>query len=183
MKVRNILYIGSKFPAMNHHKRLPACLYFIPFCLTIFLLLTFSGTSAKPGRTVSITIADTLPVEEDSESRIYERVEVEASFEGGEEGWRNYLMKNLNGNTPVVNGAPAGRYTVIVQFVVAKNGAVSAVKALTKHGYGMEAEVIRILRQSPPWVPAVQNGRKVMAYRKQPVTFEISEEKKKRKKG
>jgi protein TonB len=47
----------------------------------------------------------------------------------------------------------------------------------------MEAEVIRILRQSPPWVPAVQNGRKVKAYRKQPVTFEISEEKKKKKRG
>jgi protein TonB len=168
---------------MNHHKRLPACLYFIPFCLTIFLLLTFSGTSAKPERNIIINSIDTLPVEEDPESRIYDEVEVEASFQGGEEGWRSYLMKNLNANTPVENGAPAGRYTVMVQFIVAKNGAVSAVKALTKNGYGMEAEVIRILRQSPPWVPAVQNGRKVKAYRKQPVTFEISEEKKKKKRG
>jgi protein TonB len=69
---------------------------------------------------------------EDPESRIYDEVEVEASFQGGEEGWRSYLMKNLNANTPVENGAPAGRYTVMVQFIVAKNGAVSAVKSINK---------------------------------------------------
>ncbi len=163
---------------MNHHKKLPACLYFIPFCLTIFLLLTFSGTSANAERSAATTaITDTLPSEEDTSTRTFETVDVEASFPGGQKGWIKYLTDNLNGATPIIHGSPTGKFTVIVQFIVAKDGTVSNVKALTKHGYGMEAEVIRILRQSPPWVPAMKNNRKVKAYRKQPVTFQVTGEK------
>jgi len=37
----------------------------------------------------------------------------------------------------------------------------------------MEEEVVRILKKSPQWQPASQNGRIVKAYRKQPVIFMI----------
>lgn len=168
---------------MNHHKKLPACLYFIPYSLTIFLLLTFSGTSANAERnSAEIAMTDTLPSEEDLVVKPYEAVDVQASFPGGLKGWENFLTKNLDAATPVMNGAPAGKYTVMAQFIVAKDGTLSAIKALTKHGYGMEAEVIRILRQSPPWEPAMKNNRKVRAYCRQPVTFLITEEKEKKKK-
>jgi hypothetical protein len=43
--------------------------------------------------------------------------------------------------------------------------------ALTNNGYGMEGEVIRMIKNSPQWQPASLNGRLVKAYRKQPVTF------------
>jgi len=39
----------------------------------------------------------------------------------------------------------------------------------------MEKEVLRLLTISPPWSPAIQNGRAVKAYRRQPVTFQIEE--------
>jgi protein TonB len=70
---------------------------------------------------------------------------------------------------------------VVVQFIVAKDGTVSDIKALTRYGYGMEQEVVRIIKKSPKWSPAQQNGRTVNAYRKQPITFVVQEEKKKRK--
>jgi protein TonB len=113
---------------------------------------------------------------EDDENKVFEKVEVEASFKGGEKEWRRYLERNLNANTPVENGAPAGSYTVVVQFIVDKEGKISDVKALTNHGYGMEEEAVKIIRKGPNWVPAVQNGRNVKAYRKQPITFLVSEE-------
>ena len=68
---------------------------------------------------------------------------------------------------------PEGTYTVYVQFVVSKDGSISDVKALTNHGYGMEAEAMRVIKKGPKWVPAVQNGRQVNAYRKQPITFVV----------
>jgi hypothetical protein len=37
----------------------------------------------------------------------------------------------------------------------------------------MEEEVVRILKKSPKWSPAIQNGKPVKAYRRQPVTFMI----------
>ncbi len=127
-------------------------------------------------------VTDTVPVIDSSnEGRIFEKVDEEAYFPGGEETWRSWLGQNLNPSVPVDKGAPAGLYTVYIQFVVGLDGKIYDIKPLTKHGYGMEGEVIRILRKSPPWVPAVQNGQPVNAYRKQPVTFQVIEEKKKKK--
>lgn len=111
-----------------------------------------------------------------TEGNVFEKVDVEATFPGGEQAWRKYLEKNLNPNVPVENGAPVGIYTVIVQFIVDKTGAISDIKTLTNFGYGMEQEVLRIMRNSPMWTPAKQNNRLVKAYRKQPVTFVLEDE-------
>jgi protein TonB len=113
------------------------------------------------------------PAEDNS---IWTSVEIEASFEGGLDAWARFLRKNLNSNAPIDNGAPAGSYTVIVQFIVDKQGNISDVKALTNHGYGMEEEAIRAIKRGPKWTPAIQNGRNVNAYRKQPITFVVPEE-------
>lgn len=113
---------------------------------------------------------------EEDENKIFEKVEIEASFKGGEGAWRKYLERNLNANAPIDNGAPEGTYTVYVQFVVSKDGSISDVKPLTNHGYGMEAEAVRVIKKGPAWTPAVQNGRSVNAYRKQPITFQVTGE-------
>lgn len=113
---------------------------------------------------------------EEDESKVFEKVEVEAAFPGGERAWRTFLERNLDANTPVDNGAPEGSYTVTVQFIVDKEGNISDVKSLSSHGFGMEEEAVKIIRKGPKWIPAVQNGRQVKAYRKQPVTFVVSSE-------
>lgn len=109
-------------------------------------------------------------VETDS---LFTRKEIEASFPGGEDGWREYLRRNLNANVPADNKAPSGKYTVIIKFTVTKEGKVEDVFAETYHRYGMEQEAIRVIKNGPKWIPAVQYGRKVNAYRRQPVTFLI----------
>jgi len=106
--------------------------------------------------------------------KVFEKVEVEAQFPGGEGAWRNYLQRNLNASAPIDNGAPEGQYTVVVQFIVDKEGNISDVKALTNHGYGMEEEAVRAIKRGPKWTPAIQNGRNVKAYRKQPITFVVA---------
>ena len=110
---------------------------------------------------------------DDDENKIFDKVEIEASFPGGDAAWRKYLERNANGQVATDNGAPEGTYTVVVQFVVDKEGNISDVKALTNHGYGMEQEAIRVIQKGPQWKPAVQNGRQVKAYRKQPITFQV----------
>lgn len=104
---------------------------------------------------------------------VFRKVEIEASFSGGDRAWRSYLERSLNASVPVDNKAPEGTYTVIVQFIVDKDGAISDIKALTNHGYGMEQEVIKVISKGPKWTPAMQDGKPVKAYRKQPVTFAV----------
>ena len=112
----------------------------------------------------------------EDENQVFTKVEVEASFPGGEGAWRKYLERNLNSSTPVDNGAAEGSYTVWVQFIVDKEGNISDVKALSNHGFGMEDEAVKVIKRGPKWVPALQNGRHVKAYRKQPITFVVSPE-------
>jgi|GEM_PF-435678 len=100
--------------------------------------------------------------------------EKEAYFPGEEARWKVFLQRNLDANIPVKNRAPEGTYTVIVQFVVDKEGKITDIKPLTQFGFGLEEEVMRILKKSPPWIPAIQFGRNVKAYRKQPVTFVVA---------
>jgi hypothetical protein len=49
-------------------------------------------------------------------------------------------------------------------------------KALTNFGYGMEEEALRVIKRSPRWVPAIHQANEVTAYRRQPITFQISAE-------
>lgn len=111
---------------------------------------------------------------------VFVDVQIQATFPGGADAWKRYLEKNLDPQLPSEKGAPEGRYTVIVEFVVDKEGNVSDVKALTNLGYGMEEEAMRVIKQTVSkgikWTPAEQNGMKVKAFRKQPITFVVSEE-------
>lgn len=111
------------------------------------------------------------PTEKLDEDVIFTKVEVEAQFPGGLKEWSTYLQKNLNANVPVDNKARKGKYTVVVRFIVAKDGSISEVLAETNHGFGMEKEVMRVIKKGPNWKPAMQNGNVVKAYRRQPVIF------------
>ena len=115
------------------------------------------------------------PKDETNYDQTFTKVEVEAEFPGGLGAWRKFLERNLSGDVASSAGAPAGSYTVVVQFIVDKDGNVSDVKSLTSHGYGMEEEAVRVIKRGPKWTPAIQNGRQVKAYRKQPVTFVVTE--------
>ena len=109
------------------------------------------------------------------EDKVFNKVEVEAEFSSGNQGWREYLMKNLKANVPIKKKAPAGTYTVVIRFIVNTDGRIRSIEPETSFGYGMEEEVMRIIKKGPNWIPAMQNGRPVNAYRRQPVTFIVEE--------
>jgi protein TonB len=112
----------------------------------------------------------------DDEDKIFTKVENEAEFPGGNAAWARYVQKSLDGFNPADNGAPPGKYQVIVRFVVSKDGSISDVQSETSFGYGMEEQAIKCIKKGPNWKPALQNGRNVNAYRRQPVTFIVEEQ-------
>jgi protein TonB len=111
-----------------------------------------------------------IEIRKEEESGIVDFVEIEAKFTGD---WKKFLERNLNANIPDDNAAPAGNYPIDVQFVVDTNGIVSDIKPLTNLGYGMEQEAVRVLKKATKWEPAIQNGRKVKAYRRQRIIFQV----------
>jgi protein TonB len=112
----------------------------------------------------------------DEEDKVFTKVENEAEFPGGNAAWARYVQKNLDGFNPADEGAPPGKYNVIVRFIVSKDGSISDVQSETKFGYGMEEKAINCIKKGPKWKPALQNGRNVNAYRRQPVTYVVEEQ-------
>ncbi len=105
----------------------------------------------------------------------FHQVQIEAQFPGGLGAWTKYLESNLRTEVPLDNGAPAGRYTVVVSFLVDKEGNVSDIKALNDPGYGTTEEAVRIIKKSKQWTPAIQNGRSVNYHQQQSITFVVEE--------
>jgi len=128
--------------------------------------------SSPAPETTTATVYDEPQNKNSNIPEVFTKVEVDAKYPGN---WRKFLEKNLNGQVAVDNGAGPGTYTTIIQFIVDTKGNVSDVKALTDVGYGLEQEAIRVIKRSGRWNPAITNGKLVKAYRKQPITFQVTE--------
>jgi N-acetylmuramoyl-L-alanine amidase len=108
--------------------------------------------------------------------QVFTAVQEEPKFNGGKEAWTKFLQENLNRSLPVDKGAVPGKYTVILSFIVDTKGKVSNVEAENDPGYGTAEEAVRVMKLSPNWIPAKQNGKPVVYKHKHTITYMISEE-------
>jgi protein TonB len=109
------------------------------------------------------------------EDKVFTKVEIEASFPGGDAGWSRYVKKEIESHIDELTEAgQSGQCRV--RFIVSKDGTVSDVVALTMKGSKLAEVAENAIRKGPKWTPAQQNGRHVNAYREQPVTFTIQDQ-------
>jgi periplasmic protein TonB len=141
----------------------------LPFISLLLPGATTQGQQPPTTGTSSVNLA--APVT----NPIVKKVEIDARFPGPADAWATYLGRHLRADVPVKKNAPAGVYRVVVRFLIDKDGSLTNITPETNHGFGMEAELVRIIKKSPRWIPASQDGQKVRAYRRQPITFTVSE--------
>ena len=104
-------------------------------------------------------------------SIIYAKVEVESTYPGGIQGWRNFLNEHLTYPKKAQKKKIEG--TVVVQFIVDKDGTVSDIEAISGPDELKEVST-QAIKESGKWIPARQNGRAVKSYKKQPITFRLT---------
>jgi hypothetical protein len=95
------------------------------------------------------------------------------AFFASKESFLDFLSRSINPTVPANRKAAAGLYIVTIRFVVGLDGKVCDIYPLSKEGFGMEEEAMRIIKRST-WVPAIEHGRKVKAYMTQRVSFMIN---------
>ena len=61
--------------------------------------------------------------------------------------------------------------TVRVRFIIDKEGKVTNVRIRKSVEFAFDEEAMRVISSAKDWIPAVQRGRKVNAYREQPITI------------
>jgi periplasmic protein TonB len=149
----------------------------IVFAFSIFFLTSKAQVPPPPPFNVS---KDAAGLSKDTVGA-FDKVEVEAEFTGGDNAWRSFLMKNLDidkitDKVKFPKRQKVFKQTVIVKFIVCTDGSLCNIEAENKVDPLIKAEAERVIKISPNWVPARQNGKAVKAYRRQPITVLIERE-------
>ncbi len=111
----------------------------------------------------------------EDENQVFTKVEVEAQFPGGEAKWNQFVQREVEKNIDdLTEDGQAG--TCEIQFIVDKEGNVSNVEAITLKGSVLARVATDAIKRGPKWIPAIQNGRQVKAWRKQKITFRLPDE-------
>ena len=103
-------------------------------------------------------------------------VQVEAKFPGGQQAWFKFLVEHIHSDVASKHNAPVGNYTVAVSFLVDATGKVSEVSVLKDPGYGTAADVLKVFKNMPAWIPAIQNGKAVTYRQKQNITYQVTKD-------
>jgi N-acetylmuramoyl-L-alanine amidase len=136
----------------------------------------FESRLLEPGQAGTNTFISSIDIPDEQDLKVFTLVQKEAEFPGGAEAWKSYLRKNLDAKIPLKEGWPAGKHTVIVRFIVNRNGTVKEVVTENYKGTKTAQACIELITSTPSWIPAQQNGKTVASYKKQPVTFVIAED-------
>jgi TonB family protein len=98
--------------------------------------------------------------------------EVPASFQGGDEKLREFLMQELVYPARAAEKKVEG--TVMVSFIVMEDGSLKRIEVLREVDLWLDEEALRVVRQSDfKWVPAQNQGIPVRSIFVLPVVFRI----------
>ncbi|MCQ2286535.1 MAG: energy transducer TonB [Bacteroidales bacterium] len=108
-------------------------------------------------------------VEEAPPVRIAEKM---PEFIGGTDALYEFLRNNLQYPEIARNNNIQG--TVLIEFVVERDGRVSNVKAVAPLYPDCDAEAIRVVQKLPKWKPGEQMGKPVRVYYNLPIRFALN---------
>jgi periplasmic protein TonB len=131
--------------------------------ITIALLAFFSTAKAQKSDTLKELRADTL---------IFTAVEKDPTFKGGIDKFYQYLSQNLHYPASAIKNHIQGK--VFITFVVERDGSLTDVKVVRGVSEDIDAEALRVIKNSPKWNPGTQNRRAVRVQYTMPLNFTLT---------
>lgn len=103
---------------------------------------------------------------------IFEVVEEEPTFPGGEEAMQKFIKSNIK--YPEISIQMGDQGKVFVRFVVEKDGSITNVSIARGVSPELDKEALRVVKSMPGWQPGKQRGRSVRTYVVIPINFKLS---------
>ncbi|WP_281634612.1 M56 family metallopeptidase [Flavobacterium luteolum] len=91
-------------------------------------------------------------------------------FPGGIEKFYMFVGQNFKMPEEFSKQKKDGK--LFIEFMVEKDGSLSEFKIVKDLGYGAGEEAIRVLKLSPKWIPATENGQAVQVSYSLPITLQ-----------
>lgn len=125
-------------------------------------------TKKTNAREVVITIGEH---NDSDEKRVFELVDDNPEFPGGNKALMEWLSKNLNYPAKAQRNNVQGR--VLVQFVVEMDGSIAESRILRSVDPDLDAEALRVVNAMPKWHPGRHRGKHVRVRFTLPITFRM----------
>ena len=116
-------------------------------------------------------IAQPEPPKHVEEDKVFDIVEQQPLFPGGQGALMQFLHDNIK--YPVVAQENGVQGRVTVQFVVEKDGSITDVHVLRGVDPSLDKEAVRVVKSMPRWTPGKQNGTTVRVNYRLPVLFRL----------
>lgn len=98
----------------------------------------------------------------------------ESEYPGGVAQWLRFLNKTLRYPDSAVVYEIQG--TVIVDFMISKEGKASNFHVTQSVNKDLDAEALRVMNLMPDWIPAIAGGILTESYKRQPIVFKLQSE-------
>jgi protein TonB len=107
------------------------------------------------------------------DTKVYDFVSLEKQpeFVGGMIKFYDFLKKTVKYPAEAYKNKKSGK--VFLSFVVEKDGTLTEIKVDRKAGHGFDEEAVRVLEESPKWIPGVQDGKAVRVKYNIPISFSL----------
>ena len=132
------------------------CLLFVVSAL-ILLVVVFAPAGAN-AQNKKVNKAQTHK-DTTTDDKVYDVCEQMPIYEGGDAALLKYLRENLKLPEEDKERGMQGR--MVVGFVVEKDGSLTNVKVLRAVDIALDAEVLRVVKGMPKWIPGRHNGQRV----------------------
>lgn len=119
-----------------------------------------------------VVISDVGGEETVEEEEIFVFVEEYPSYPGGEEALYKYLGENIQYPDVARDNGITG--TVVIRFVVEKDGSITKAAIAREIGGGCGKEALRVVNAMPKWKPGKQSGKAVRTEFTLPVQFQLN---------
>ena len=94
-----------------------------------------------------------------TDDKVYDVCEQMPTYEGGDAALLKYLGENWKLPDEYKERGIQGR--MVVGFIVEKDGSLTNVKVLRAVDIAIDAEVLRVVKGMPKWIPGRHNGQRV----------------------
>ena len=96
---------------------------------------------------------------DDADNDVYNMVDQSAKFQDGYNSIIKFVQENIKFPAEAKENNVHGR--LMVSVVVEKDGSLSDIKIKKGLGYGLDEEIVRIIKMMPKWQPAQHKGKTV----------------------
>ena len=96
---------------------------------------------------------------DDADNDVYNMVDQSAKFQDGYNSIIKFVQENIKFPAEAKENNVHGK--LMLSVVVEKDGSLSDIKIKKGLGYGLDEEIVRIIKMMPKWQPAQHKGKPV----------------------